>query len=404
MFRNFLFGSISTRQMVSLRKKSIRQSLQWNRNCTIYYKVGTHSFGPNCLSIMNENLLEYNNNANSTNNTLEELPAPATNFGIAKIICALPGLFINVIFILTVIRSRRFRKNLILLCLLSFGDLLCSANVLSLGLSEVITNEKLYHLTNYQCFYERPHFVLIIFCTHIESIATVLVSIERAVAVWFPYQYNKCNRRMWIISACLICISITMTSFIASVIVTVKRGPFIVFQDMCYPSVMVSTEYSGFIFMLTIAFGTVSLLVYLTLFASILCNKTVAKRTYKASIANVQQKRQSWLLKISSILAVSAFVFIVIPYTILYVGRKDWSQTSYVGVIRRYTSYLMAANSFIGMALCIVASEELRISVIATLTCRKVERPQFVDFSDGTRISRISNSVETNVRTAEEQV
>lgn len=350
--------------------------------------------------------MKHSNFTNSTNRTLELTLLPSIDFGIAKIVCSLPGLFINAIFITTVARSHRLRKNLILLSLLAFGDLLCSLHVLSLGLSDILTDEKLYHLTNFQCFYERPHLVLLIFCTHIESVATLLVAIERAIAILLPYFYNKCNRDRFNLMACLICTCIAVASFVASVIASVVKGPFLVYKDMCYPSTAVNPQYGGFVFMITIILGSISLIVYLILFITILCNSAVAKRACDTSFATAQQKRQKWLLKISCILAFSTFVFIVIPYTILYIGRNDRSQTSVVGELRRYVSFTMSANSFMGMALCMIASPELRTAVKGTLFCEKMERPEFGTASNRTRTSRLSTSLYSDnvVRSMEEQV
>lgn len=338
---------------------------------------------------MNNSSFHHNS---SFNVTLEKLPLPSIHFGIAKIVCSLPGLVINIVFIVTIFRHQRLRKNLALLTLLAFGDLLLAGSCLALGISDILTSEKLFHLSDYECFYKRPHMVLLIWGTNLESISTLFVAIERTVAVMFPFFYVKHNKDKIVKIVCAICILFVLTSFLISIIITYARRPFVVYQDLCYPSTAVSEYYGGFIYALTIILGSIALLCYVGVFVRELHSNFKSKQSNDTKFAGNQRSKQIWLLKISFILACSAFVLIVIPYTILFIGRYDRSQTTFVGVVRRYVNYFMAANSFVGMMICVMASPELKSAMKTTILCRELERPTSATASARTRTSRISVS------------
>lgn len=315
---------------------------------------------------------------------------PTINVGIFDLCCSLPGLFVNFVFIMVVFRNRHLRKTLSLLVHLSTANLLISLGIMSLGLTDFITSEKRYLLRPYQCFYERPQLTFSIIGMQLQACASILVAAERTVAICFPYQYLKMQKTKIINTAIGISVAFVFVTYGIAVGLSfhIYLSHGMVMHDRCYPSLVSGVVYGSFLYAFPAASGMLAILCYLVILFKELKNKFISVGKNSAinnnNIGDANfagrhgNRRQFWLVKISCILACSAFLFVVIPYSLLFMGRwrtagdDDSSYyDEFTSYLRRFVTFALSANSFFGVSFCFCASAELRDEVKSTLMCRK---------------------------------
>lgn len=305
------------------------------------------------------------------------------NVGIYDLCCSLPGLLVNFIFIIAVCRNKDLRKVLFLLVYLSTANLIISLYILFLGLSELITSDKEYLLKPYECFYQQPHLTFSIIGMQSQACASILVAAERTIAVRLPYRYLKMQKTKLIKSSIVASLAFVAVTYGIAVGLSfqVYQSHGMIKHDRCYPSLVSGVEYGSFLYAFPAASGMVAILCYLVILCFEL--KNIFKVRSNDSNFAKRNKHQFWLVKISCILAFSAFLFVVVPYTLLLVGR--WRRagdddTSYydefTSYLRRFVTFALSSNSFFGVTFCFFASTELRNEVKSTLMCRNLQKKE----------------------------
>lgn len=338
----------------------------------------------------NSFLLFHNITSNRTRENCES--ETSVDFGIARVILSIPGLVLNMLFIATLLKNKSVREPLILLMFLSFGDFIVAAKVLSVGINDFVTvnHRGYYNFTRLECFYVRPHLSLLIIGSLIQSTGTLLVALERTVAVLFPYFYFTSQKAKYIMVSCILaCVFVIITYVSGIIVVAAGYGNSGVFHGLCYPSLVVSPTYGGFLFLYPSVVGCIAIGCYFVIFGFIFYDKFLRSETKNHKYEIDQRRNQMWLLKISSILAFNAFAFIVVPYIILYLGTNIKCPTSVLYFMRQYVSFLHAINSFSGLTISIISSPQLRTAVKTTLGCGK---NKVRSMSNTTHLERLSTT------------
>lgn len=265
-------------------------------------------------------------------------------------------------------KNRIIRNSAILLMFLSFGDLIVATKVFAIGINDFI-NDGDYNFTSIECFYKRPHLSLLIFGTLVQSTGTLVVAFERMVAILFPYFYFTTNYTHNLLVVCIVSCALVLVVYVAGLIVAAGHGARSISQDLCFPSIVINETYSGFLYLYPIIFGCLVVACYIVIFGYI-CRKNCRKPVPGQFRFEIEHRgKQMWLLKISSILAFNTFVFIVVPYIILVLSRSIRCPTSLLFFLRQYVSFFHAINSFLGLTISLIASQEVRTAVTALLCC-----------------------------------
>lgn len=328
-------------------------------------------------------------------------PQPHTaivSYGIMRILFGIPGLILNTLFILTMIRNKSMRKTLTLVTFLSFGDLLISATSFSMGISDIIINERLFCVTKMSCYYLRPHMSFQICGVQLQCTSTLMVAIERFIAIMWPLRYYRAEKTQFLMCAGYAACVFTGCSYVLSIIVTSYQQPLSVYSDFCFIGRVAGKSYGNYIYIFSITLGSLAVVCYLIIFGFKLFKKLSRHENDNDKISVVRQNRERWLIKICCILTFSTFIFIVLPYLILYLGIlydiKCPKDNDILYLMRRFATVFLATNSFVGMSLSLVASRELRLAMLETLFCFKIfTRNGFESQSDELRkSSRQSNT------------
>uniref|UniRef100_A0A915JJH5 G-protein coupled receptors family 1 profile domain-containing protein n=1 Tax=Romanomermis culicivorax TaxID=13658 RepID=A0A915JJH5_ROMCU len=333
-------------------------------------------------------------------------------FGSLNVTFALPGLFLNLIFITTVLKDKSLRDNLKALILLAIGDFLISLYVLVYGLTQLIIMRKIYGLSKIECFYKRPHLILFIISSQWQSLATFIVALERMWAILFPFKYySSDNRHRFFIFGVS---SIFLLLFVCFLYAFLKIAPTnwsIVPQDLCYPTMVVCKGFSAYLFFWPVVLGILTVFCYVVV-AFVKVHDRWGRYTElelaKYQFDRLQRAKQTWIIKISLILTATTFIFIVVPYAIMFFAIDEQCPGNITYLLRRYTTILQSTNSFLGMAISLMISQELRRSILENFSynaiCLHIKRQRqmrkrlsstrtsTLDIDIGTRRSSIAQS------------
>lgn len=303
------------------------------------------------------------------------VPQSSVGIGVYDLLCSLPGLIVNCLFIIIVIRNYQLRKTLTLLVLLSCGDILISMGNFALGLSDLLTYNVDIVLYPYQCFYKRPHVNFFIIGIQLQACATLLVAAERTVAVCYPYKYFQIQTKKVFVILCTFCILVVFCTYCIAIILSKEIHYLQVYvkDEACQPALVAGVEYGGFLYIFPAGLGMVAISFYVVILSIVVRNKIFGPKTKNTSFSRAHQRREMWLLKIACVLACSTFLFIVIPYLLLFIRRYNFAKNdTTLPYLRRYVTLALSTNSFLGITLCLLGSVELRTAAKATILCRKV--------------------------------